>query len=53
MYADTLMNFRISEHSSDIAEVKKVLISLIGETHSALELLTTRCNKVKEIVEIF
>lgn len=53
MYADTLMNFKVTEYSTNIPDIKKVLISLIGESQNVLELLNLRCNKIKEIVDLY
>lgn len=52
MKADSLMNFRINEHT-DISELKRTLISLIAETKSTEETLLNRCNKVREMLDLY
>ena len=52
MKADYLMNFRINENT-DINELKRVLISLIGETQSTYDVLQTRSNKVREMLDLY
>ena len=52
MKADSLMNFRISEHT-DITELKRILITLISETKQTEEVLVNRCNKVREMLDLY
>lgn len=52
MKADSLMNFRINENT-DISELKKVLINLISETQQTEEVLLNRCNKVREMLDLY
>ena len=52
MKADYLMNFRLNEHT-DTTELKRVLLGLIGETHQAHELLVLRCNKLREMLDLY
>ncbi|CDW91617.1 UNKNOWN [Stylonychia lemnae] len=52
MKADSLMNFRINENT-DITELKKVLINLIAETQQTEEVLVNRCNKIREMLDLY
>lgn len=52
MNTDTLLNFRIGENT-DIGELKKILIQLISDTKQTQETLALRCNKVREMLDLY
>jgi hypothetical protein len=52
MKADSLLNFRLNEHT-DVTDLKKVLISLIADTQQNNETLVSRCNKLREMLDLY
>jgi len=52
MKSDSVLNFRLNENS-DVLELKRALLFLVAETQQTHDQLVNRCNKVREMLDLY